>query len=313
VAKEKKAVSTSWRGIQQHKLKRVLTPQSRFKQLKIIGKWGLAVLLLCICMGLGWGIWRGYHGVSAWMAVVGPMRSLQAVSFETNGVLTRQWVESHWRFPWGKPLDQIDIFKLKALLEAQGQVRSATVTRQFPDTLGIVLEEACPIVKILIKNKAQKPIIYLVDARGELYQGVGYSSAVLEALPYLEGITLQKNKTGAFFPIVGFEGIAAFLDLIHVSYPALYQQMKSFDLRHWSPGQDEVGSLMLLKLRSGLVIQFAARNAAQQLDRLIYILNYLEDNAYAGALKIDLTFEDQAIVEFSKNPAMVIPKNPIRR
>lgn len=313
MAKLKKNLPASWRAIQQNKLKRPVTSQSRFKQIKLFGKWLLTCGLLGLVALFGWGVWRGYQGVSDWMAVAGPMRTLQKVSFKTDGVLTRQWLESLWPFPWGQPLDQIDIFKLKYFLEAQGQVQTAVITREFPDRLGIVLKEACPVAKILLKNLNSKPLIYLLQSNGSLYQGYGYAKAVIEGLPYVEGIKLQRDKSGMFFPIIGFEKVALLLELARLQYPIIYQQIQSVNCSQMPSGAYDVAAILFVKLFSGLVIKFKYQDFESALERLAYILNYLEENHYQGGLKIDLTLEDQAIVEFSKNPAMVIPQKTIRR
>ena len=307
MAKLKKTTNPSWRAIEQTKLKRGVTPQARMKRLK----WVLKVLMGCLGLavfgGFGWALFKGYQGLSNWMNEVGPARPLARVVFETNGVLTRDWAERLQPFPWGTPLLDVDILSIKAALERDGQVQGVVVDRQFPDTLKLTIREGEPILRLAVKEGKGKPTVYLVERHGGVYKGKNYPQAMLEALPYLEGVQLQKNPMGGFFPIIGMPAVSELLQEARLNYQSIYKQWRSISCERFNGRPEAVGAAIVVKMVEGTTVIFTPESFTEQLDRLAYILQYLKDEAYPKALRIDLTLDDQAAVQLSTG-RLTVPK-----
>ncbi len=312
MAKLKKNKNHSWRDIEQNKLKRGVTPQSRFKRLKFALKIALTSLLLCCIVGIGFVLVKGYHSLSDWMNAVGPSRPLKIVSFESNGVLTREWANQISPFPWGCTLGKIDIFKIKEELESHGQVDKAIVERHFPETLKLRIYEVKPILRLMVKESKEKPTLYLLDEHGSVYRGSHYPKSMIEALPFLEGVQLQKKPMGGYFPIIGIEALSHLLDEARNQYPNIYKQWRSISCQRFNGRPDAVNSAIEIKTFDGMRIIFSPQSPIEQLNRLHYILQYLTEHKSTRVSRIDLTLEDQAAVELEAG-VIAIPKHATRR
>lgn len=106
-------------------------------RLKLAGALVVLLVLAGVVSGVVWFVrenpWDVHLGTTP-----EPVRTIE---FETDGVLTREWLTQFVPGEGEREQYEIDIFALKERLEAQGQVRRASVERVLPDGLRIVLRE----------------------------------------------------------------------------------------------------------------------------------------------------------------------------
>jgi len=298
--------ANSWKStIAQSKGKRAATAQSRLRKVKFLLKF---TLFLMGAIGIGLLIWAsiwGYQQTVRWITQIAPAACLEHVEVHSDGVLTSAWVLGQIQPSWGERLSQVDIYRIKADLEKNKQIKQATVERLFPQTIKIRLQEAQPILRIAVQQGYTKPIVYLVSEQGELYIGHHYPAESLAALPFLEGVRLEKNPQGGYFPIAGAYVLAELLDVARTHYPEIYGKWKNLSGERFSGKPQAIGASIKVRTQQGNELIFAPMRFEQQLERLRYILAYLNEHQ-TSFKKIDLTLEDQATVELY-NGRQIIP------
>lgn len=295
------SASSNWKTIEQPKLKRGMTPQSKGKRIKQFLKGIAWIFAMVFLIGCGWVSIQGYQFIVRWVSVVGPSQPLSQVTFESDGVLSENWLEKTLTLPWGTPLLSVDIHALKEQLEQKAQIQSVVVERRFPSTLNIQLKELQPVAKIVVRE-GLKSALYLVSEDGKVYLGEGYSKGYLSTLLFLEGVKLHKNLQGGFLPLEGFQAVSHFLAQTKLYYPDLYSNWKAISCERFKGQPDALGAAFEVKTHHESVIVFSPQKPLDQLQRLEYILNYVAQNGKPLPKRIDLTLEDQAAVEFSKPP-----------
>ncbi|HYH34309.1 MAG TPA: FtsQ-type POTRA domain-containing protein [Nocardioides sp.] len=102
-------------------------------------KYLLLVLLLAGCLvGGAWLLW-----FSSFLAV-------STVEVRGEESLSAQQVREAASVPAGEPLARVDVTDVRARVQALADVRSAEVTRHWPDTLTIEVEERVPVAVVEI-------------------------------------------------------------------------------------------------------------------------------------------------------------------
>jgi cell division protein FtsQ len=93
----------------------------------------------------------------------------------TDGVLSQKWVAETLALPKGASLMALDLPALRDRLLAHGQIRVAVLTRSFPDTLVVTLQERTPVARILATDSSglSKPLFVAKD--GVVYEGRLYA------------------------------------------------------------------------------------------------------------------------------------------
>lgn len=307
----KTSSSATWKTIEQPKLKRGVTPQAKVKRIKQFLKGLLLILSLVMVMVGAWVGFQGYQFMVQWMSKVGPSQPLSHIVFESDGVLSKSWLEKKLLLPWGTPLLSIDIHEIKNKLEDNPQIQSVVVERLFPSTLNIRLRELQPIARIAVRESSLRSSIYLVATDGQVYRGEGYAASLLDPLPFFEGIKLRKDPAGGFLPLEGFEALYDLLTQARMYYPDVYHSWKSIVCDRFKGNPEVLGAAFEVKTKDGAIIVFSPQKPLDQLQRLEYILNYVAQNGKPTPRRIDLTLDDQAAVEFQK-PSKNIPSRRLK-
>lgn len=288
---KKNDVNHSWRDIDQsYPLTGV---QNTFKNPR--GRVRYILVGLCVV-----GVIAGYfiyrHSVQPQSARSGQSEYLlENITFKTNGVLTRTWLNKHVPISMKQKLMQVDIFEIKNKLEGFGQIRKATVERVFPSTLRITIEERHPILKLYISQKkpSKKLRLMLVSSEGDIYSGYEYSKAALKRLPTLTHVRLAA-RDGVLLPIKDFAPVHLLLQKARRGYPKIFSQWKQVSLEKYLNGGNVVGSVITVRTHAWGEILFLPHDYETQLERLSYILNYAESQQIKFISTIDLTLGDQA-------------------
>ena len=211
----------TWRDIQQSIAPKAMSSEGR-KRLQVATVKTVAVLFsLCLA---GWGV---YEAMRTWeqnpMAIKSPVKSapVKYIDSRSDGVLDKSWVTRTLALPKTAGLMELDLYALRNRLLESGQVRTAVLTRKFPETLLVMIEERSPVLRVRAQVGSASAKDLLVARDGVIYEGVGYEPTLIATLPYMADVSL-KSVQGRFQPVEGMEKVADLLSTARANIPALY-------------------------------------------------------------------------------------------
>lgn len=148
---------------------------------------------------------------------------LRAPKLETDGFLGTDatWLARTLALPKNASLMGLDLEQLRDRLLAQGQVNTAVLTKIFPATLKVRITERTPIARVMAQLPGNEPKVFLVARDGVVFAGIGYETALLDTLPWLEPLKLSHNGDG-FIPIAGMGVVAELLGKAKLEAEHLY-------------------------------------------------------------------------------------------
>ena len=220
----------------------------------------------------------------------GPSLPIDRVVFRSDGVLSQKWF-LNWVGPFrGLSLSQINIEKLQQNLLNEEQIIFAKVKRAFPSTLEISVKERIPLLVLRLRDEKVKYRDWLVSADGSLYQGTGYSSAILRSLPSLQvpASLVQKSaiKSG-YNKVKGIPIVAPLLELARSEYPEIFRDWKV--VSYSRPSAKDPGASITIKSKRVGSIRFNPSNYASQLRKLRYLLDEPKFSQASFIRSIDLS------------------------
>ena len=287
----------SWRELAGPRKKRINSPQARRRrQQKALKVLGILLLLVAIVSAISWGVVSLMHREEK-IQITTPSKPIERILFDTDGVLPNQWLSAVMKYQPGMTMMDADIHTLKLELEAQGQVKSASVARVFPSDLKITIEEHTPSLRIAAVGANGEQELKLVARDGTVYEGVGYPKAMLRNLPYVQP---YRSPEGKYLPMRGIERVADLMDYSRQNSPKLYATWQVVSLEHYSGDLELPGQI--IEVRSSWVpriIFSAGGDFGQQMDRLNYILSYVQERGNPSIERIDLSLRGSAAVQFT--------------
>lgn len=287
----------SWRALAgTRKSKRLKSPQARRRKKAKVLKLCFAFVLFCLIVGgVSWTVVALSQRETP-IEITAPSKPVEQIIFDTDGALPDAWLGSVIELRRETTLMEVDIHKMKGQLEAHGQVVSASVEREFPNALKIIVEERKPTLRMRVMSDDGEPVLRVVSRDGVLYEGVGYSRSTLHSLPY---VVPFRHSDGRVLPMLGIEKVAELLDVTRASKADFFATWEWVDLRYFSgdlevPGQViEVRTRLVPRIIFGLNTDFS-----QQLDRLGVILDFVQSRGNPAIKRIDLSLLDSAAVQF---------------
>lgn len=287
----------SWRELAGPRKTRINSPQARKRrQQKWLKLLGLLLLMIAIVSAVTWGV-NKFKNREESIQISTPSKTIERILFDTDGVLPDRWLGSVVKLHAGMSLMEADIHTLKADLEAQGQVKSASVARIFPSDLKISIQERSPSLRLAAAGPHGTQVLKLVARDGTVYKGTGYPQAMLRNLPYLQPYLSPEGK---YLPMRGIDSVADLLDYARQNSPQLFNTWQVVSLEHYSGDLELPGQI--IEVRSSWVpriIFSAGADYGQQLDRLSYILSYVQQRGNPSIERIDLSLRGSAAVQFS--------------
>ena len=287
----------TWRGLDGgSKRTRINSSQSRKRRqiqaFKLLGVFLVAVLFISAVV---WAIVALYEREEP-IQITTPSKPVEKILFDTNGVLPASWLGTVVELRRDTAMMEIDIHTMKQQLEAHGQVKSASIERQFPNALKIDINEHEPVLRMLVMGANEQAGVRIISREGTIYKGIGYPRATLDKLPF---VLPYQHPEGGISPMRGIGQVAELLEETRHTQSNFYKTWKLGSLKHYSgnpelPGQViEVRSSKLPRIIFGFNTSFA-----QQLDRLAVILNYVQSRGNPVIKRIDLTLPKDAAVQF---------------
>jgi len=223
--------------------------------------------------------------------------AIDQIVMETNGVLTPKWLQKYLKLPRKTKLMEVNLYKLRKQLESFGQIKHATLEREFPDKLKITIEEYQPIMSIALKDSQGKLKRLLVSPEGHLYTGYSYSREALKQLPFLGGAAISIDKNGNE-SVKNLQPIAEFVMTVKKYKPDLFKQFIAVSSDFLKEGTRIENETIDVLTKSKAKIIFAMGDYLEQLDRLDYILNYVYRYQMPNVRRIDLALGSEAAVQF---------------
>jgi len=279
---------------------------SRRGRRRQVGSW-LKVTFLSGSVALAaWGLFMVIHSWStdrAALATAVHSAPVRSVSVITNGVLTHKWAAGVLDLPPSISLLAVDLPAMRDKLLAHGQVQAAVLTRSFPDTLVLSLQERTPVARIQASEGFGLTRQLLVAKDGVVYEGVGYDQALLASLPWLDGVRLVKSERG-YAPIAGMADVSALLTTAQLEAAHLYRGWRVVSLARLAEA-DEI----IVKARDVPQIVFSRkRDFYKQLARLSYVVTeaarVLPEPNFQS---VNLTLEGQVPVRLAGTPDELTP------
>lgn len=271
----------SWRDIPQEVAPRAMSPVGR-RRLTFRTVRTIAMLVGGAAVAAGaFEIWRTWRETPQVLASPVDSQPVRTITVQSDGVLNRGWVEGVLELPQGIGLMELDLYALRARLMASGQVASAVLTREFPDTLRVVLAERSPIVRLKAQLGSDAPREFLVARDGTVFIGEGYPSETTDSLPWLGGIRLVREGSG-FLPLSGVDRVSDLLATALAHAPRQYATWRIISLgRLATDGEivvqsSEVGEIIFGTredfypqiARLDLILEQTAARPDQPLDRV---------------------------------------------
>jgi hypothetical protein len=282
----------SWRNIRQEVKPLAMSRKGRRRRLTAWLKVG-AVCAFFTC--LGWGVYEVAHSWStdrAGLATAVHSELVRDVVVITDGVLTREWVTGVLALPKSISLMALELPGLRDKLLASGQVRVAVLTRNFPDTLVVTLQERSPVARVQAADASGAAKQLLVAKDGVVYDGLNYDKTMLAGLPWLDGIRLVKSGN-RFEPVDGMADVSALLSTAQLQAPHLYREWLIVSLARLAE-RDEI----LVKAQDLPEIVFSRkRDFFKQIAQLDYVIGETQRLENAPLIQsVNLSLEGQVPV-----------------
>lgn len=255
----------------------------------------VAVLVFaCACL------WGGYEVYVTWQEnpakIKAPVKSapVKTISLRTDGVLDQAWVTRTLSLPKTADLMELDLYALRERLLESGQVSAAVLSRKFPDTLVVSIEERSPIARVNARFGEGDPETFLVARDGVVFRGSCFKDELVQTLPFLGGIALKRSGN-KLLPLQGMSTVADLLGTARVNAPGLYRNWTVVSLEKLqSDGEIVVHSPDAAEIVFGTRDDFY-----KQIARLDYILDEAKKNPAPAPLKsINLAVGEQVPVSF---------------
>ncbi|HVU36609.1 MAG TPA: FtsQ-type POTRA domain-containing protein [Opitutaceae bacterium] len=275
-------VARSWREIPQPALPRGMSREGRWRLIMAIVRLTAATVVLGI---FGWGLWLVVGTVrdnTKVMPAVAKATPMKPPILRTDGVLDDAWLARTLALRRGTALIELDLDQLRRRLLADDQVINATLTRRFPDQLIVQVAERSPVARVMTQWLGQKRML-LVARDGVIYAGTGYDPALLDTLPWLDGVSITTDGP-RLRPIAHMSEVEKLLGKARLEAEHLYATWQIVSL-----AQLESDHRIDIRTSNGLTIIFNTRDDYfRQLAKLDYITDQLA--RYPGATaSIDLS------------------------
>lgn len=308
--------SRSWRDIPQPVVPRAMSSGGKWRLSLKLARIGAAAVIAC---GVAWGAWRmsdALRARSPAMPTAVKKIFVKSAELQTSpgGVLDQAWLAKTLELPKKISLMELDLERLRQRVLADGQVLTATLTRQFPDVLKVHVTERTPVARVKVATGGQE-FVYLIARDGVLYLGSNYEPTMLETLPWMAGIAVKPD--GASFQPVKHMGVAADL-LSRAQYDAthIYLNWQIVSLERLEQDRE-----IEVTLKDGSRVVFTTRtDFFPQLAKLDNILQHLRDaerfpTARSARVRIDLSLGREVPVMLEPQTAATqlvsVPSSPV--
>ena len=291
---------STWRSINQKGKLRSTSSSARERRFGRMLRWAaIVVIVLILGGGLGYALYFSGSHLDVFTPGSEPV-ALSEIDFASDGVLDQAWIESTFPLDGATSALAFDVHALKRKLEAVGQIREASVSLSLPDRVIVRVKEREPLLRARVQKPDGKITTVLISEDGAVFEGDRYPLETLRRLPGLTGVRFQWNGDG-YRPIEAMRTVAPLLQQARTGFPELYRTWQWISLEDLSTDPDAPFALISVKSRDADRIVFAPRVFHRQLSKLQEVLLLSQEQQLRGFRKIDLSFSEQAIVQFRES------------
>lgn len=292
--------SSTWRSIAQNGRLRSTSAAARARRLGRWFRWSAVVAgVLLVGAGVGYGVYFSGSHLEVFDPKSDPV-ALSRYDFASDGVLDQAWMEAQFPFEDGASAMSFDVRTLQAALERVGQVSEARVSIVLPDTIKVRVHEREPLLRARVRTPGGDVRTVLVAADGAVFEGSRYPLEMLRHLPGLTGVRFQWEGD-RFRPIEAMRTVAPLIEQARARFPELYRSWQWISLEDLPTDPDAPRALISVKSREADQIIFAPRVFHRQLSKLSEVVGLSRERNLSGFRRIDLSFSDQAIVQFRES------------
>lgn len=280
----------SWRSIRQDVSSPAMSSKGRRRKMLA---WMKAIGIGISLGAAGWGIYTLAHSWEtdrAGLASAVHSAPVKDVVLITDGVLSQKWVTGVLALPKGASLMALDLPALRNKLTAFGQIKMAVLTRNFPDTLVVNLQERTPVARVQA-NDSFGTKQYMVARDGVAYEGINYDKNLVASLPWLGGVRLVKSGA-AFQPIDGMADVSSLLTTAQLQAPHLYRNWLVVSLERLA----EADEIMVKAQDVPQVIFSRKRDYFTQIAQLDTVIDAVQRLPDPMLQSVNLTLENQVPV-----------------
>jgi len=223
---------------------------------------------------VAWGAWEVSAVLRDPLAMPEAAKSdrIRSLVLVTDGVLDKEWLARTLAIPPNATLMGTDLMQLRARVLSDTQVISASVSRNFPDTLTVRLSERSPVARLMAQTGGDQPVMLLVARDGVAFAGTGFDAGMVASLPWLDGVKLTRRGER----IEAIAGMAAVADLLASA------KLEAENLyRTWqvvSVGRLASDSQIEVRTRDGMRVVFGtAEDYLRQIARLDLLMDESTD------------------------------------
>lgn len=287
----------SWRSISQIAGREAVTTIARNRRLLSRAKLsGICLTFLLTLTALCYGFYSlAIHRERFNLA--GPSDEVRQIVFQSDGVLTHEWIQRIVRIPVSTEMMDVDIFAIKGMLEDFGQIRIATVSRRFPDELLIGIREREPILRARVPAYSESFEELLISQDGFVYKGRNYPEESLSRIPYLDGVSFKRSREG-FQPISGMETVGKLLTLASTRFPSIYESWRVVSCEKFTGRPDISDQLITVRGKNIRETVFSTDDFETQLIRLAQVIDHSRRREVNALKRVNLSLGEQVFVQY---------------
>ena len=288
----------SWRNIRQEVKPLAMSRKGRSRRRL---EWMKVGTICTLGVAGAWGLYTVVHSWEtdrASLAAAVHSEPVREIASITDGVLTKKWTAEALGLSKSASLMALDLPVLRDKLLTNGQVRVAVITRNFPDTLVVTIQERTPVARVQASEADGQAKQLLVARDGVVYEGFNYDPKMLASLPWLDGVRLVKTGEGKFELITGMADVADLLGMAQLEAPQLYRGWQIVSLARLE-ARDEI----VVKAQDIPEIVFSRkRDYRKQIAQLDYVVDSVRVLPEPSLLSVNLSLEGQVPVKMRNTP-----------
>lgn len=288
----------SWKDIRQGVSTQAMSKEGRRRMVLASVKFAVVCVVVFGCAWAAFEVYQTWESDPARLKEPVKAVPLKQVVFATDGVLARAWLDRTLALPGSASLMTLDLSALQDRLLASGQVQSVVLRRRFADnTLVVTVQERSPVARVMVQIGGASPQLRLVARDGVVYESAGYERAVLERLPWLDGVRLRRTARSGFEPIAGMERTAGLLSAAQGLVPLLCADWQVVSLARLASDQEII-------VRSRIIPEIifdAQGDFPRQLAKLDYIVESLKTHGAPPMKRVNLALGGQVPVELQES------------
>lgn len=218
-----------------------------------------------------------------------PMLRITRYEVSGNASMSREEILSAALLHRDEYLLSLDSGRVKAALEAQPRIASASVAKLFPNGLSIAVVERRPVATTIATIGGRTACVCL-DAQGVAYAEA--SAAEAASLPVLSGLRFEGFRLGTRLP-PQVASLLASVGEVEASEGGLLSAVSELRLVPAQGGQ--AAELLIYPVNQRIPVRAGASLDAQTLRSIILVLDVLGTKGIAGSVK-EIDFRTGTVV-----------------